>query len=225
MFFGPDVVITKTYDVVVASTGDREHPLVTHQANDIVNRFYMVKDTNVGMSVAAGTPVVRDDTSSTANAAPADLFNATSTDYDGSLKGFYVTLLGLDATGVATKGEKAVNAPTTVGGMVYFGTNQPTAPAANSCQANLGKARSYAVNFMSGKSKNVVFDGGGLLPSPVYGIVTVDVNGTPRKLPFLIGGGGGSGADSRSGLGAQKPVIPLKVKKRRTYWYRDIDRS
>jgi len=225
MFFGPDIVITKAYDVILASTGDREHPLAAHQANDIVNRFYMVKDTNVGMSVAVGTAVARDDSSSTANAASADFFDATATDYDGSRKGFYVTLLGLDANGVPGKGEKAVNAPTTVGGTVYFGTNQPTAPSTNTCQANLGKARSYAVNFMSGSSKNVVFDGGGLLPSPVYGIVTVDVDGKPRKLPFLIGGGGGSGADSRSGLGAQKPVIPIKVKKRRTYWYRDIDRS
>lgn len=37
-----------------------------------------------------------------------------------------------------------------------------------------------------------------------------------RQLPFLIGGG--SGADGKSGLGAQKPEIPLKMRRQRTYW-------
>jgi type IV pilus assembly protein PilY1 len=226
MFFPPDVVMTKTYDVVLATTGDREHPLLTQQANSIVNRFYMVKDTNVGMS-ATGWATVLDDSSSTAIAppnAPSKLFNATSTPYDQSLSGFYITLQGLDASSNPSNGEKGVNAPTTVGGTVYFGTNQPITPSANSCQANLGKARGYAVNFLTGQSNFTIFDGGGLPPSPVFGIVTVNVNNKPQQLPFLIGGGGGLGADSRSGLGTKKPVVPINMKKKRTYWYRDIDR-
>jgi len=58
----------------------------------------------------------------------------------------------------------------------------------------------------------------------VFGIVTVNVNGTNRQLPFLIGGGGGSGADGKSGLGAQKPIIPLNATRKRTYWFRETDR-
>lgn len=219
MFFPPDVVLTKSYDAVVASTGDREHPLYVQQATSIVNRFYMIKDTNVGMSATGWTPVL-DNSSSTANSAPTStpkLFDATSTPYDGSLPGFYVTLPGA--------GEKGVNAPTTVAGTVYFGTNTPTAPSSTSCQGNLGTARSYAVNFVTGQSSSVVFAGGGLAPSPVFGVVTVNVNGQARQLPFLLGSGTGSdAADQQSSLGATKPVIPVNVKKKRTYWYRNIDR-
>lgn len=224
-FFPPDAVLTKRYDVVLAVTGDREHPLRSQQANNIVNRFYMIKDMNVGMSGASGT-AVRDDTGTTVNAQPMALFNATSTSYDGSLSGFYVTLLGSDPqTGVSSLGEKGVNAPTTVGGVVYFGTNQPSAPSANTCSANLGLARSYQINFVSGGTNIKLLDGGGLAPSPVFGFVTLTVDGKAKQLPFVIGAGGGdSGADSRSSIGAQKPKIPIKTTRRKTYWYRDIDR-
>jgi len=221
-FYPPDVVLTKKYDAVVGVTGDREHPLASQQANSIVNRFYMVKDTNVGMS-AAGWAAVRDDTSSTADASPPSLFNATSTLYPGGLSGFYVTLLGLNASGAASLGEKGVNAPVTVGGLVHFGTNQPTAPSANSCKANLGTARAYSINFLTGASTQTVFDGGGLPPSPVFGQVTFTINGKKRQLPFLIGAGGGSGADSKSSIGAGTPTIPIVTTKKRTYWYRNND--
>ncbi|VTU25123.1 hypothetical protein [Variovorax sp. PBL-E5] len=222
-FFPPDVVLTKNFDAVLAVTGDREHPLASQQANSIVNRFYMIKDTNVGMS-ASGWTAMRDDTSSTADAQPLSLFNATSTPYAGSLNGFYVTLLGLDSKGNTSLGEKGVNAPTTVGGLVHFGTNQPSAPSANSCKANLGTARSYEINFINGTTNQTVLDGGGLAPSPVFGMVTLIIDGKSKQIPFLIGaGGGGGGADSRSSIGAQRPDIPIKAARKRTYWYRNID--
>lgn len=215
-FFPPDVVVTKNYHMVFNVTGDREHPLQTEQANSIVNRFYMIKDTKVGMDGSSWTPVL-DTSSSTADTAPLTLFNATSTPYDGSLGGYYFSL--------TNTGEKGVNAPVTVAGQTYFGTNQPLASTSTtSCQPNLGVARSYSVNFLTGGRSSTTFDGGGLLPSPVYGVVTVKVDGNDRQLPFLIGGGGGTGADSRSGLGAQKPQINVNTKKRRTYWYKDTSR-
>jgi len=215
-FFPPDIVPTKTYDVLVDTTGDREHPMLQQQSDGIVNRFYMIKDTKVGPS-ATGTTVVRDDTSSTSDSAPTSLFHVVpnTTLYDGTLSGFYITL--------SNKGEKGVNAPTTVAGSVYFGTSQPLEPDTTVCQASLGTARTYAVNFLTGSMTSTVMDGGGLLPSPVFGIVTVPVNGQPRQLPFLIGGGGGMGPDATSGLGAQKPNIPLKKTRQRTYWYRESD--
>ncbi|HSV61505.1 MAG TPA: PilC/PilY family type IV pilus protein [Variovorax sp.] len=222
-FFGPDVVLTKTYDVVLNVSGDREHPLLAHEANATVNRFYMIRDTKVGAS-ASGWKTVRDDTSSTADAAPEAAASdelplvraSVAAPYDGTGPGFFVTLAGA--------GEKGVNAPTTVGGTVYFGTNRPIVPSSTTCQANLGEARSYGVHFLTGATKSTLLDGGGLAPSPVFGIVTVKVGDKERQLPFLIGGGGGSGADGKSGLGAQKPVILPKAIKRRTYWYRETDR-
>ena len=215
-FYSPDVVLTRSYDVVIDVTGDREHPLLSHGASAIVNRFYMIKDRNTGNS-ASGWAAVRDDTSSTANVPPTSLFQVTQdTPYDGTLSGFYVTL--------GNSGEKGVNAPTTVGGNVYFGTNRPLALNSNTCLANLGEARSYQVNFLKGTTSSTLLDGGGLVPSPVFGIVTVNVGGTDRQLPFLIGGGGGKGADGKSGLGAQKPVITLNATRKRTYWFRETDR-
>ena len=219
-FFPPDVVLTKNYDVVVNVTGDREHPLLTDEAAKIVNRFYMIKDTFPGNS-ASGWTAVRDDSSSLLDAAPTgtgtQLIKVTDEAlYDGVAPGFYVTL--------GNAGEKGVNAPTTVGGRVIFGTNQPVDPEKNQCKPNLGKARAYGVDFLKGKTTTTDFNGGGLVPSPVFGIVTVNVGGEDRQLPFLIGGGGDNGPDGTSGLGAQKPKINLKATKRRTYWYRETDR-
>ena len=84
-FFPPDVVVTKSFDAVLAVTGDREHPLSSSAANKVVNRFYMIRDTNTGPD-GSGWTVVRDDTSTTGSAKPADLFDATNAKYDGSAR-------------------------------------------------------------------------------------------------------------------------------------------
>ena len=226
-FFPPDVVTTKTFDVVLATTGDREHPLRTVDASNnatnayaIYNKFYMIKDTLVG-SDGSGWTSVTDTTSSTANlVATSNFFDATSTAYDGTLKGFSVKL--------GNNGEKGVNAPATVGGFTFFGTNQPVVPPANSCDPNLGTARGYRVNFLTGEAKNVIFDGGGLPPSPVTGLVEVVINGEKRIEPFIIGGGNPDancvGPDCKSALGGLKPTIPIKGDRKRTFWYQERDK-
>jgi type IV pilus assembly protein PilY1 len=248
IFFPPDVVPTKTFDAVLFATGDREHPTLTQLSVNIINRFYMLKDTAVGNN--GGTTPITDSTSSTANTAPTGLFNATPTlptsasttpiaaagaTYDATTNsdnGFYITLLnavahkqsdGSNLYGPEVEtGEKAVNAPTTIGGNTFFGTNTPITPDPSVCQPNLGTARGYSVNFISGHSQFVVFAGGGLPPSPVSGLVTVD----GKTIPFLIGGGnadpGCTGPDCSSSVGGQKPPIPIVPLRARTYWYRDI---
>ena len=119
-------------------------------------------------------------------------------------------------------GEKSVNAPTTIGGNTFFGSNAPIPPDPSVCQPNLGTARGYSVNFVTGASQFVIFDGGGLPPSPVSGLVTI--NG--ETYPFLIGAGnpdpGCTGADCTSSVGAQRPPIPIAPVRSRTFWYRDI---
>ena len=221
-FFPPDVVLSKNFDAVVSVTGDREHPLAsTTGANAVVNRFYMIKDTQVGPDGSTWKTVL-DDTAANTSAAPDMLFNATSTVYAGSLSGFYIALTGA--------GEKGVNSPTTFGGQVYFGTNRPagtndtvSSSPGLTCPANLGVATGYTVNFLTGTKTAKAFNGGGLVPSPVTGLVTVKVNGKDTLVPFIIGGGG-SGVDGSSGLGAERPKIPLVKTKRRTYWYPSQDR-
>lgn len=216
-FFPPDVVLTKSFDAVVATTGDREHPLSTNtSANAVVNRFYMIKDTQTSNNGISGWTAVRDDTSNTADVQPTGLFNATTATYDNSGSGFYVTLVNT--------GEKGVNAPTTFGGVVYFGTNRPVAASAQTCKPDLGEARGYTVNFLTGSNTNTLFAGGGLPPSPVTGLVTLSVDGKDTKIPFVIGAGGGTGGDKVSPLGAERPPLPIKKNMRRTYWFREKDR-
>jgi type IV pilus assembly protein PilY1 len=227
--FPPDVVTTKNYDAVLAGTGDREHPMYANGSYRIVNRFYMIKDPNIGNDASTGTTIV-DDTSSTADDPPSSLFQVvvqfnvdgtatTVTPYPSTspLSGFYITL--------TNTGEKLVNAPTTIGGFTYFGTNQPIAPSALSCKNTLGNARAYQVNFVTGATASEMLDGGGLPPSPVQGVVNVtDAGGNSLFVPFLLGGNPSptcSGPDCRSGLGGTRPSIPISPTRRRLYWYLD----
>jgi type IV pilus assembly protein PilY1 len=255
IFFPPDVVTTKNFDAVMFATGDREHPTLNHDSVNILNRFYMLKDTNVGNSAAGWTTIVDDTAAAVASWTQATdpepsclcLFNASPVlptsasseptqpgpvfdPSDQSLKGFYITLKNAVATKAADgtvtfgpgieNGEKAVNAPTTVGGFTFFGTNTPIPPDPSICQANLGTARGYRIDFLTGESKFVVFDGGGLPPSPVAGVVIVD----GQSIPFLIGGGNpdGTGPDDTSSIGGQEPPIPITPVRSRLYWYRDL---
>ncbi|HKR77436.1 MAG TPA: PilC/PilY family type IV pilus protein [Rhodanobacter sp.] len=217
-FYPPDVTPTPAFDAVVAASGDREHPLLSNASSSVVNRFYMLKDTNTGTSVASGWTTITesmltDETGAAAGTTPP--YSSTSTS-----SGFYVTL--------SHAGEKAVNAPLTVAGYTYFGTNTPADPTSNPnmCYPNLGIARGYAINFLTGAGLNsngyIVFDGGGLPPSPVFGLVAVDPSTPNVYTPVLIGGGnqtGTGGGNNSSALGAQKVTPPNTGKRKRTYWF------
>jgi type IV pilus assembly protein PilY1 len=203
-FFPPNVVavgatgVSGSYDVVMLGAGDREHPLVTHSAYNTLNRFYVLKDTNTGMD--AGSTAITE----------AALVPDPSL-YDGTLSGFYTTFAA---------GEKSVNAPVTVRGTTFYGTNKPT-PSATSCNANLGEARGYALDPFKGTFTSTVFDGGGLPPTPTTGTVTITTDdGTEVKKVFCVGCGGGAGADAKSALGAGDPSKKVPKNPRRTYWYK-----
>jgi len=216
-FYPPDVTPTPTFDAVVAASGDREHPLLANASSCVVNRFYMLKDTNTGTSVASWTTITESMLTDETGAAA-----GTTTPYSttSTTSGFYVTLAGA--------GEKAVNAPLTVAGYTYFGTNTPFDPVANPdmCYPNLGVARGYAINFLTGTGLNdkgyITFDGGGLPPSPVFGLVEV-TPGSGVYTPVLIGGGNQTGAavggNNTSALGANKVTPPNTGKRKRTYWF------
>lgn len=216
-FYPADVVTTNSGDAVLVGSGDREHPLYGNASYSVTNRFYMLKDTATGkdsLSEIGYAPITE-----------ASLFNATATaqtsttpysDPTNLYKGYYITL---------GSGEKVVNAPTTVAGYTYFGTNQPTAPSTTSCTTNLGVARGYQVQPLTGKTRFIVFSGGGLPPSPVAGLVNITIGGVTKQIPFLIGGGNPdcTGADCGSSLGAGKPPIDVPTSRTRTYWYFEAD--
>ena len=191
--------------------------MLANASSCVVNRFYMLKDTNTGTSVASWTTITESMLTDETGAAA-----GTTTPYSttSTTSGFYVTLAGA--------GEKAVNAPLTVAGYTYFGTNTPFDPVANPdmCYPNLGVARGYAINFLTGTGLNdkgyITFDGGGLPPSPVFGLVEV-TPGSGVYTPVLIGGGNQTGAavggNNTSALGANKVTPPNTGKRKRTYWF------
>jgi len=220
-FFPPNVLsigatgVSGSFDVVLLGSGDREHPLkntATGSSYNAVNRFYALKDTATGKD-ASGIAAITE----------ASLFNASSVAYDGTVNGFYTTF---------TTGEKVVNAPTTLRGTTFFGTNRPTPPSVNSCSSNLGEAKGYALNPFSGTFTSAVYDGGGLPPSPTSGIVTILLdNGESVKKEFCVGCGGGGGGGGlevggvtpppcNSALEACTPTSSVPKNPRRTYWYK-----
>ena len=218
-FYAPDVISTATYDAITAGTGDREHPLYSASttqgtAYNVVNRLYMLKDTNILGMPASWTPITE-----------ALLVNNTSTTakYDGTGSGFYITL--------TNPGEKAVNAPLTVAGNTTIGTNTPAVPQAGMCYPNLGIARSYSFSFLTASGQNpqrsIILDGGGFPPSPVFGMVSIGSGATATVVPVLLGGGnqtGAGGGDATSALGAQKINIAGVGKRKRIYWYPESDK-
>ncbi|MGE5097758.1 MAG: pilus assembly protein, partial [Betaproteobacteria bacterium] len=206
--YRPDVIPTKNFDIVLAGTGDREKPLVTTSTD----YFFMLKDIATGKDGSALVPL-----------GFADLVaNGTQAD---PAKGWYLAL---------APGEKVVNAPLTIGGITFFATNKPTPPpnddSPQSCQANLGEARAYAVDFLTGGagidrngdgSKNssdisVVLAGGGLPPSAVGGTLQLD-DGTTT--PFCIGCG-----STRKPPEAEKPPVTIPKIRRKLYWNTGTDK-
>lgn len=208
-FFPPEVIFATSghnYDAVVAGSGDREHPLYVSTSTQRYNRLFLVKDIYTGNDATGMLPVTIAGTS--------PLFDATSTPWDGTLNGYFITL---------GPGEKVVNAPLAVAGKVYMSTNTPAAPSANSCTSNLGTATGYQLTPYSATYRIVIFNGGGLPPSPVAGVVNINVGGQVKQVPFIIGGANPdcTGSDCKSPLGGQIPPITVPTTRNRTYWYNE----
>lgn len=209
--FGPDVVeyvdtSGGAYNAVLIGSGDRERPLEanypcgsysTTAGGFVTNEFYMIKDTPTTYPATTATPSLLTNVTSNLSAGETDI----------NSRGWRFSL---------NQCEQVVNKAITVGGKVYFGTNQPTQSSASSCSNLLGTARGYGVDFLSGGatgSRSVTFVGGGLPPSPVAGIV--DING--QKVPFIIGG------SAPSPLEGEEVIINPNGRRYRSYWFIDTD--
>jgi type IV pilus assembly protein PilY1 len=197
-FYPPDVVLTPTFAAVLVGSGDREKPLATASAD----AFFTVKDfqTTKGTHSPSFTPITQGN------------LGQVGTTQDQTA-GCYIPM--------STSGEKIVNAPVSVGGVTYFSTNKPSAPAANSCSSNLGVAKVYSAPLFCGTATSQVLVGGGLPPSPVTGTVTVSYispltkETVTKQVPFIIGAPNSKG----SGIEGSKVTPIITPVRKRRYWY------
>lgn len=209
--FAPDVALYNGAYVVMVGSGDREKPLLSYtSAAGVANRFYTLYDKPgdanwlSAESATCGANVI-------CNASLLPI-TTTATPTDTQLaaypKGWY---LGLSST------EQVVTSSILVFGTITFSTHQPAVASTTSC-ASLGTARVYNVNFLNAAGNGDrygVISGGGLPPSPVAGMVTLDDGST---VPFIIGGG------TDSALGAGTPPPPAGTSQPKSWVFWNIER-
>jgi type IV pilus assembly protein PilY1 len=198
----------------LVGSGDREHPLKSNTVTaGVQNAFFMVMDkpteanwlSDEATSNCGGQPVICLNSLTAISNIGSDPDPET---LDKS-KGWYLTL---------SPTEQVVTSAVVLFGEATFSTHMPAAPAPGSCSSNLGIARVYNVTYLDGaslaptKSRFDEISGGGLPPSPVAGLVTLDDG---RTVPFLIGG------DPNSPLETVLPTGPAtgSQPKSLTYWY------
>ena len=193
-FFAPDVVQAPSFVAVMAGSGDREKPL--NQLSS--DAFFTVYDTNMGFKPATTPAPITTASMSVIGATPV------------AAGGCYLNM---------SSGEKIVNAPVTSLGNTYFATNQPVTPSPTSCMSNLGRAKIYAVPLFCKSATDQVLTGGGLPPSPVTGIVTVNftINGVQqtKNVAFIIGAPNAK----KSGIEGSKIQPSVTPVRRKNYWY------
>ncbi|MES2636876.1 MAG: PilC/PilY family type IV pilus protein [Pseudomonadota bacterium] len=207
--FAPDwIEDSGTYTLLLGS-GDREKPLSTNTSATVVkNRFYVVKDKPTDtnwLTSESGTCNANVMCNDSLRAIPLNGATPTATDL-AAKKGWY---LALNST------EQVVTSAITVFNTVTFSTHQPTLPESNAC-TTLGTARVYNLDYTNaatqvGFVRGETIAGGGLPPSPVAGLVTLD-NG--KTVPFIIG------ANPTSALQGGSPKVPPSAirPKSRVYW-------
>lgn len=210
----PEVVVGAGSNTILVGSGNRERPLLVNAATTVDNAFFMITDDPKNATQALIT---------TDNLVSVNPDTGVGTDPPSTPNKGWQLVFG---SGTHDQ-EQVVTSAVVVAGVAYFSTHTPPAPS--SC--DLGKARGYGVNYLDGSSPDGgplfnVFAGGGLPPSPVAGVVSlnltnedgtakVDADGSPvtANVPFIIGGGGVSGIDP-----TLVEVNPSGVRGR-VFWY------
>lgn len=191
IFYPPDVVVTKGFVAVLVGTGDREKPLWRSSKD----HFYLIKD-NVGTPRA--TTLQRSDLTRVARITSGGSVTDTVTTAVEDAEGCYLEM---------GKGEKIVNGAFTISGVTYFGTTSPsTTDFEETCTDNVASNYEFPL-FCGVPDAPTRIANGGLLPSPVGGIV--DINGV--KVPVIIG-------TKDSPFKAAEPKPKIKPVRNRLNW-------
>lgn len=213
--FTPALLAFKKQIYIAIGSGDREHPtaLSYPYTHSVLNRAYVYHD---DLTTAAAYNL-----DSLSNITTTNTCTAAGLQSDSGSKGW---LLDLNENGT---GEQTVTSALITGGLVLFSTNRPIVAA--TCSNSLGEARGYALNLFNGSggigvtpacggTRSSVFVGGGLPPSPVTGVVTV--NGVVQNV--VIGAANLDGSTSTS-IGGQKLDPKIDPKRSRIYWHTSTD--
>lgn len=239
-FYPPDVAqvddpnfsTSQYYDLVTMGSGDREDPLdllTTNQSpvqEAVHNRIYAFRDYNY----KTGTPT----TFPPATITETDMFDnsadlladTTSASYATSLaaiktsKGWYIELkepTNVTLTnGLTTQwvGEKSLAKTLIYAGTLYVTTFVPAndSTAANTCQANEGEGRYYALNYLNGSG---AYDLSGDGTPDRFAAVG---GGIPSEVIIVIRDGGVTGLVGTSG-GAAATKVDSNLPRYKTYWY------
>ncbi len=196
-FFPPDAIVTRGFTALMLGSGDREKPLLS-ATND---HFFQIFDRRTDK----GAPSV---------ASPIDWASLTAMGSSSNISGpgCYMAL---------AQGEKVVNAATSIAGYSFFGTNRPAASSGNTCSANLGVAKSYAMPLFCVASTGSLLAGGGLPPSPVAGIVNITrADGTTKQVPFIIGAPNAR----NSAIEGSRLNPTIQSPRLRRYWFEETGR-
>lgn len=169
--FSPDVLLDNGQYVLLIGSGDREKPINGYTAAaSVANHFFMLRDdpadsnwlssevSNCGSAIICKNSLVE-------IAADAVSPNVATVN---AKKGWY---LALEST------EQVVTGAITIFGTVTFSSHKPAVPTPGSCKSNLGTAFVYNVAYANAASmgdRSQQIEGGGLPPSSVGGLVTLD---------------------------------------------------
>lgn len=195
IFYKPSVTVeSPTLVKLYFGTGDREHPLNWA----VTDRFYALKDSGQTSAVTESNMMdVTSDllqTTSDSNT----ITNTLNTLNSSSNYGWYIQLN-------QNYGEKVLAAPTVFNKVAYFTTYAPNTDTTNAdpCAGNLGTARLYAVNYLTGEAVlNYNTSNDNIKPpssrANYYGVGTLDRtdrvmtigSGIPSGMVLIINPGG-----------------------------------
>ena len=210
-----DVVEAEGGYVILIGSGDREKPLLGFDhAATVENYFFKIKDHPADPAWLTGecsgaNLICLSSLLVLPNVPDPDEPNPTPDELLAHPKGWALEML---------ETEQVVTSAITVFGTTTFSTHTPVDLAPGACSSTLGTAKVYNIGFANAAnpsnalSRNEVIVGGGLPPSPVAGMVTLD-DGT--TVPFLIGG------ETNSPLEGGEPIPSglADQPKAQTYWY------
>lgn len=206
--FAPDLVVDGSTNVLLIGSGDREKPLTTYaNAASVANYFFMIKDQpTVATWLSSENATCGGDIICLNSLFSIDVGAASPTQTQvNAKKGWYLHL---------SPTEQVVTSAITVFGVVTFSTHTPAVPTVGAC-SNLGVAKAYNISFTNASSSDARAHevlGGGLAPSPVAGMVTLDDGST---VPFIIG------STKKSALESAIPPSPATTSQPKVWIFRN----